>query len=148
MNTDHLNELGSVSSDWYEALNQMCEPFTSDQIALWLVDAGLTKSGTSPKSVAAHVRAARNADKADYFKQSELIVLMERSGSLAPVNFVLEQLGCIQATRRAENPDNLILLSNKHRSLKSELVMVERKLSEVGATYPPAKKDMPLFCQS
>lgn len=147
MNTEIFNDSDDVCQAWYETLNQMCAPFTSEQIALWLVEAGLTRHGTSLKSVAAHVRAAMNAEKPDYFKQSELIILMKHSGSLAPVNFVLEHLGCIPATRCSEDAASLMRLSQHRKTLQNELIMIERKLGQVGVVDAPADKPMALFYQ-
>ncbi len=136
-----------LSDQWYESLKQCCGSFTSTQIALWLVEAGLTKSTTTLPAVAAHVRAAMSPDKPDYFKASELIVIMRRSGSLAPVNFILAQLGCAAAVRESISSETLVRLSNHRKSLESELVMVTQKLSALNDEDHACDVPMQLFSQ-
>jgi hypothetical protein len=65
--------------DGYDALRKNLDGYSSEVVAQWLMDDGYWPHGPA-ESGAARVRACLNPDKSEFFKFSEIIFLMNRSG--------------------------------------------------------------------
>lgn len=132
---------------YYAALAQMCGDYSSEKLALMLVDAELASPKASLRSVAAHVRAALNPNKPDYFKTVELVALMGGTGSLAPLEFMALAAGCKPPERMPEAQLSLVRLHTMQRTLKSDLDRVEKEIAAHGEAHARTDERI-LFCSS
>lgn len=119
----------------YAALKAMLEPYTSEQVARWLMDGGYWPRLTLA-SAAARVRACTNPDKHEFFKFSEILFLMAQTERYQPLEFAAEVLG---RTTPVADPERRCLVEVRRSPEECFVNLIEsqrQRLEAVGATTP------------
>lgn len=137
------------SDEYYSALAEACGDLGSDQLAMILADAGLTNPGTQLQSISAHVRAARNPNRNEFFKVAELVAITRATGSLAIVRYINKATGCLAPERdlKADRDESLLLLRNRQRQIQSEYQEVTYRISQIAKHEADDPEDRILFSQ-
>lgn len=132
---------GSQEKEAIEALKETCfgNGHTSEQLGDMLVDAGLY--GSRRKSAQAHVRAALNPGKTEYFSPSELMAIMALTGNYAWLRFQCRMLGLTEPQTADPNEQLRIAREQqeRHERLAAEArAECERLSAQAGANEPLA----------
>lgn len=119
-----------VYRDGYDALKRMLDGFDSITVGRWLMEEGYWPHG--PEITAgARVRACCNPDKTEFFKFSEIIFLMVRTGQCHPLYFACD------ATNH-QRPKMQQTAQAAADKLAAEIRERERELEELRSTHRAA----------
>lgn len=138
--------------DGYEAIRRTCAPLSAKQVAYLLIESEQWAHhvfGTLD-AAAARVRACWSAEKHEYFRLSDLLVIMAKTGNYDVVHFLCDELGLSRpqpvprAYQLAEAVDRLHRLETSVVNALGELKTTVGRLSE--QDNKPARQEGVKFC--
>lgn len=114
--------------DGYDALKAMCEGYTGDQIAFFLIDTnGMWRTKTLPTG-SSRVRACLSPEKNEYFSLGEIIAIMQFTGRFDPVYFICDVFGMTRPV--AKSPEEQIAHLTGVMESANETMMAAHRLIE------------------
>lgn len=111
----------------YDAIRQMLDGYSSEQVAVWLIEAGYWPESLSMGGAAARVRTCIRPDGDQFFKFAEIIYLAWRTGRPYPIYYACDELGLTRPEPR-DMDSEMKALAEEVPALEAELDMKRRRL--------------------
>lgn len=126
----------------YDALRQMLDGHSSETVALWLIEGGYWPESLSIGGAAARVRACTSPHGDQFFKFSEIMFLIWKTGRPYPIHYACDELGLTRPEPRNLSAE-LAALMEEVPKMESELAAKRRRLQVLmdGQTGPNPETD-------
>lgn len=116
-----------VFVDGYDALKQMVDGHSSEDVALWLIQAGYWPETLSIGAAAARVRNCLNKNGDQFFKYAEVVFLQWKTGRPYPMFYECDELGFDRPHPR-DTMRELLQLKQDVAELEAQLTAKRRRL--------------------
>jgi len=138
----------------YEAIRRTCAPLSAKQVAYLLMESGQWNQHhfKTLDAAAARVRACWSKDKQEYFRVSDLLVIMRRTGNYDVLHFLCDALGLSRPQpvprehQIAEAFDRLHRLETSVMGALGELKATVGRLSEQDNKPDSVQREGVKFC--